>query len=336
MPCAVYHTLRSASCSPHPPAAYLARTPSSPHHPSLHRTSLACRGRLLHGWKTQPRPLLPGPVSSRPPPSSPPAPANTFSCNLIELSFSPPLALGSVSAAVLGGTRRPCSRLPAFFLQPRRTACSLLSFVATPSPLVTIGLQSSGTGLAVAGERTISGGASGDVRCGCGLSTAAPALTSWSGFGVFAKSTFLSRLAKHSQALLRALRRKLIPSPARRVSGLPRPPWRVGAGPRCTTNPRTPRPQRCTGSSHRATAAAVPAASLPTQGCAMSGCADILSRHGDAWTSATTHPFLTAVQDGTIAPDQFNAWLGKLRAWERRLAGAPRQCNCPALCVSPD
>lgn len=43
----------------------------------------------------------------------------------------------------------------------------------------------------------------------------------------------------------------------------------------------------------------------------MAACADILSRHQDDWKGAVTHPFLTAVQDGTIQAQQFDAWLGQ-------------------------
>ncbi|KAI7845284.1 hypothetical protein COHA_001127 [Chlorella ohadii] len=41
----------------------------------------------------------------------------------------------------------------------------------------------------------------------------------------------------------------------------------------------------------------------------MATCADILGRHPDEWKGAVTHPFLTAVQDGTIQAEQFEAWL---------------------------
>lgn len=50
----------------------------------------------------------------------------------------------------------------------------------------------------------------------------------------------------------------------------------------------------------------------------MAGCADILSRHQDEWKGAVTHPFLTAVQDGTIQAQQFDAWLGQ--CWGRPAA----------------
>jgi len=46
---------------------------------------------------------------------------------------------------------------------------------------------------------------------------------------------------------------------------------------------------------------------------AMATCADILGRHPDEWKGAVTHPFLTAVQDGTILAHQFEAWLGEMR-----------------------
>jgi thiaminase/transcriptional activator TenA len=52
---------------------------------------------------------------------------------------------------------------------------------------------------------------------------------------------------------------------------------------------------------------AEPATFLTTA--AMAACADILSHYQDEWKGAVTHRFLTAVQDGTIQAQQFDAWL---------------------------
>ncbi len=60
--------------------------------------------------------------------------------------------------------------------------------------------------------------------------------------------------------------------------------------------------------------------------------ADLPSRHPDAWTRATRHPFLEAVRDGTIPTAAFDTWLVQdfrfvsdlLRFQARKLARAPR------------
>ena len=112
----------------------------------------------------------------------------------------------------------------------------------------------------------------------------------------------------------------------RPVQALP-PSQIVVEAPRCTHNPAVV--SRAT----RARPPPPPPAPLPPQGCAMAACKDILSRHGDAWTAATTHPFLTAVQDGTITPAQFDAWLGE-GGWRARVGPGMqqvRQCTAAAL-----
>ena len=38
-------------------------------------------------------------------------------------------------------------------------------------------------------------------------------------------------------------------------------------------------------------------------------CAQLISKHPEAWQAATVHPFLQQCQQGTIAPEQFNTWL---------------------------
>ena len=38
-------------------------------------------------------------------------------------------------------------------------------------------------------------------------------------------------------------------------------------------------------------------------------CQSLLQAHPTAWHSATTHPFLTGCQSGSLRPDQFNTWL---------------------------
>lgn len=38
-------------------------------------------------------------------------------------------------------------------------------------------------------------------------------------------------------------------------------------------------------------------------------CQSLLQAHPTAWHSATTHPFLTGCQSGTLHPAQFNTWL---------------------------
>jgi thiaminase/transcriptional activator TenA len=38
-------------------------------------------------------------------------------------------------------------------------------------------------------------------------------------------------------------------------------------------------------------------------------CEHLLARYPQAWETATTHPFLTQCQTGTIRPAQFNTWL---------------------------
>ena len=60
--------------------------------------------------------------------------------------------------------------------------------------------------------------------------------------------------------------------------------------------------------------------------------ADLISRHPDAWRSATRHPFLDSLRDGTLPVEAFEAWLaqdylfvGDLLVFQARLlARAPR------------
>ena len=63
--------------------------------------------------------------------------------------------------------------------------------------------------------------------------------------------------------------------------------------------------------------------------------AELLQRHPDSWRSATAHPFLLAVRDGTLPGAAFDTWLVQdavfvadlLRFQARLLARAPRQAQ---------
>ena len=63
--------------------------------------------------------------------------------------------------------------------------------------------------------------------------------------------------------------------------------------------------------------------------------ADLLIRHADAWQSATRHPFLDGVRDGTVPTGEFDTWLvqdarfvADLLCFQARLlARAPRSAQ---------
>ena len=60
--------------------------------------------------------------------------------------------------------------------------------------------------------------------------------------------------------------------------------------------------------------------------------ADLIARHADAWRTATVHPFLDGVRDGSLSRDAFDRWLAQdhlfvgalVRAQAGILAGAPQ------------